>query len=115
VKSVRLDYDDIVEAAKTGRKMTILCDLQGGINKRPGNGVLIYAGSIKHKFNLWIPGRDSPPAQAILSLIQTRYSGRRRGYVYVSGKANLYPPNDSGKPQIVLTDVAQLSDLPPGI
>ena len=35
-QSVRLDYEDIVEAAKVGSKMCVLCDLQGGINKRPG-------------------------------------------------------------------------------
>ena len=115
VQSVRLDYEDIVKAAKNENDVTVFCDLQGGINKWPGNGALVFAGSPTHKFNLWVPDRDSPPAQAILNLIETRYSGRGRGYVYVSGKANLYPPNYSGKPQIVLTDVAQLSDLPPGI
>ena len=115
VQSVRLDYEDIIEAAKSASEMTVFCDLQGGINKWPGDGALVFAGSPTHKFNLWIPDRDSAPAQAILNLIETRYSGRGRGYVYVSGKANLYPANDSGKPQIVLTDVAQLSDLPPGI
>ncbi len=41
-------------------------------------------------------------------------AGRGRGYVYVSGKASLYPQNDNGKPQIVLNDVKQLSGLPPG-
>ncbi len=115
VQSVRLDYENIVEAAKNGNKITVFCDLQGGINKRPGSGALIYAGSIKHKFNLWIPDRESAPSQHILSLIEKRYSGKGRGYVYVTGKASLYPQNENGKPQIVLTDAAQLSDLPPGM
>ncbi len=115
VQSVRVDYDDIVEAAKTGSSMTVFCDLQGGINKRPGNGALIYAGSIKHKFNLWIPDRESAQAGKILNLIEKRYAGQGRGYVYVSGKASLYPSSDRGKPQIELTSVEQLSDLPPGM
>jgi len=115
VQSVRVDYDDIVEAAKTGSSMTVFCDLQGGINKRPGNGALIYAGSIKHKFNLWIPDRESAQAEKILNLIEKRYAGQGRGYVYVSGKASLYPPSKRGKPQIELTSVEQLSDLPPGM
>jgi micrococcal nuclease len=115
VQSARLDYDDIVEAAKVGSRMCVLCDLQGGINKRPGSGALIYAGSITHKFNLWIPDRTSPAALEILNLIELRYSSSGRGYVYVSGKASLYPSNDNGKPQIVLTDIAQFSDLPPGM
>ena len=115
VKSVRLHYEDIVEAARSGSNLTALCDLQGGISKRPGNGALIYAGSIKHKFNLWIPDRNSQSARQILQLIETRYAGKGRGYLYVSGTASQYPPNQNGKPQIVLTSVEQLSDLPPGI
>jgi len=113
-QSVRLDYDDIVEAAQVGSQITVLCDLQGGISKWPGDGALVFAGSPKHKFNLWIPNRDSKSAQAILNLIETRYSGHGRSYVYVSGKANLFPPTDTGKPQIVLTDFVQLSDIPTG-
>ncbi|NOZ68732.1 MAG: thermonuclease family protein, partial [Deferribacteres bacterium] len=113
VKSVRLDYEEIAETAKAGNEITVFCDLQGGIHKRAGNGALIYAGSIRHKFNLWIPEIDSPPSQEILNLIENRYAGRGRGYVYVSGRASLYPP-EYGKPQIVLTSAGQLSDLPPG-
>ncbi len=114
VQSVRLDYEDIVEAAKSGSDLTVLCDLQSGVNKWSGDGALIYAGSQEHKFNLWIPDRDSQSSQAILNLIETRYSGNGRGYVYVSGKASLYPKNDNGKPQIVLDNIRQLSDLPGG-
>ncbi|MGK7910982.1 MAG: thermonuclease family protein [Synechococcus sp.] len=115
VLSVRLNYDDIVEAAKAGNEMTVLCDLQGGIDKWPSNGALIYAGSKFHKFNLWIPNRDSADSQTVLRLIETRYAGFGRGYVYVSGQASLYPPNPQGKPQIVLSDVQQLADMPPGM
>ncbi len=110
VRSVRLDYDDLVEAARTESMMTVLCDLQQGINQWTGNGALIYAGSPQQKFNLWIPDRDSAVAQRLIALIQIRYAGEsKRNYVYVSGKAKLY----QGKPEIVLTDIAQLADLPP--
>ena len=114
VLSVRLNYDEIREAAAAGNQMTVLCDLQGGVSRWPGGGALIFAGSIAHKFNLWIPDRESPDALQILRLIERRYTGYGRGYVYVSGAASRYPENDTGKPQMVLTDVAQLSDLPPG-
>lgn len=113
--SVRIDYDALVEAAKAGDQVTVFCDLQGGINAWTGDGALIYAGSPYQKFNLWIPERYSPAAQKILRLIESRYGKEgRRNYVYVSGQASLYPPNDQGKPQIVLTDVGQLKDFPPG-
>ena len=113
VLSVRLDYAKIVEAAKAGGEITVLCGLQQGINKWPGDGALIFAGSVTHKFNLWIPDRDSVNSQKILRLIETRYAGHGRGYAYVSGKAEMYP-DENGKPQILLTDVSQLGDFPPG-
>ena len=113
-KSIRLDYDDIVEAAKQKNNITVFCDLQGGINKWTDNGALVYAGSPHHKFNLWIPDTDTGSAAGIITLIEKRYAGFGRGYVYVSGESSLWPPNENGKPQIVLTDKKQLSDLPPG-
>jgi micrococcal nuclease len=114
VLSVRLDYEKIVTAAQEKNEITVFCDLQNGIDLWPGNGALIYAGSKFQKFNLWIPNRDSAAAQTILRLIETRYADSGRGYVYVSGKASLYPSNADGKPQIVLTEAKQLADLPPG-
>lgn len=114
VLSVRLDYDHLLEAARVGNEVTVFCDLQAGIDQWPGNGALIYAGSKFQKFNLWIPNKDSATAQTILRLIETRYANSGRGYVYVSGGASLYPPNAEGKPQIVITEVKQLADFPPG-
>ncbi|WAK03804.1 thermonuclease family protein [Methylobacter sp. YRD-M1] len=113
VLSVRIDYDAIVEAAKAGNQLTVFCDLQQGVNKWTGGGALIYAGSIFHKFNLWIPDQDSPQAQAILRLIETRYGRQGRNYVYVTGEASMYPADPQGKPQIVIKDAGQLSDFPP--
>ena len=113
-KSVRVDYAEIFEAAGQQNKITVFCDLQGGINKWTDNGILVYGGSPHHKFNLWIPDPESAAAVEIISLIEKRYAGYGRGYAYVSGQASLWPPNGGGKPQIVLTDRGQLSDLPPG-
>ena len=110
--SVRLDYDAVCQAAKNGEHMSVLCDLQEGVGKWTGGGALIYAGSIMHKFNLWIPDRESAEAIRILRLVNNRYAGQGRGYVYATGEASRYPDNDAGKPQIVLSDAAQLSDLP---
>jgi micrococcal nuclease len=106
VKSVRLDYQDILSAASSEEEMTVLCDLQRGISKRPGKGALIYAGSLEHKFNLWIPNRDAPEAVEMIRLIENRYAGYGRSYVYVSGKAMTY----KDIPEIVLKSFKQLSD-----
>lgn len=109
VLDVRLNYTEILIAAKAGNQATIFCDLQGGINKWLNGGALIYAGSEYHKFNLWIPDANSAAMAPLLRLLEKRYVGERRGYVYVSGKVEMY----SNKPEIVLTDVTQLGDFPP--
>ena len=106
--SVRLDYGKVRDAAKDGDSITVLCDLTGGVNKWAGGGALIYAGSVHHKFNLWIPDADTDQAQQIIRLIETRYAEPGRGYAYVSGTASEY----GGKPQIVLTNPDQISDFP---
>ena len=109
VLSVRLDYQKLVEAAETNDFVTVLCDLQGGISKWPGDGALIYAGSKHHKFNLWIPNAHSNAMAPLLRLIEKRYTGQGRSYVYISGNVEKY----QGKPEIVLTDTSQISDFPP--
>jgi len=108
VKSVRLDYDEIVEAAKTNSVLTVFCDLQNGINRWVDDNALIYAGSVYHKFNLWIPNIYRKEAQEILNIIQKRYAKYGKGYLYVKGKASMY----KDKPQIVLTDIELISDNP---
>ena len=110
-KSVRLDYADIVDAARAGSPLTVFCDLQGGISKTVGDGAVIYAGSRAQPFKLWIPDRNSDDGQALLRLIQTRYAGFGRSYVYASGTAQLYPA-DTGRPEIVLNTTQQLGDAP---
>ena len=109
VKSVRLDYQEIVTAARTGEKITVFCDLQGGIQHWPGDGAVIFAGSPQHKFNLWVPDRYIKTGCRILRFIHNRYAGHGRGYIYVSGMVSLY----RDKPQIILNTTGQLSDLPP--
>jgi micrococcal nuclease len=109
VKSVRLDYQELVAAAGAGEQVTVFCDLQGGIQKWTGDGAVIFAGSPRHKFNLWVPDRYSKTGCGILRFIHNRYAGHGRGYLYVSGSAGLY----RDKPQIILESADQLSDLPP--
>ncbi len=109
VKSVRLDYQELVAAAGAGEQVTVFCDLQGGIQKWTGDGAVIFAGSSRHKFNLWVPDRYSKTGCGILRFIHNRYAGHGRGYLYVSGSAGLY----RDKPQIILESADQLSDLPP--
>jgi micrococcal nuclease len=107
--SVRLDYDDILNAAEAQNQITVFCDLQHGINKWPGEGALIYAGSKFHKFNLWIPDAQSEGKLPFIRLIETRYAGQGRGYIYITGNAKMYRDT----PEIELSDISQMSDFPP--
>ncbi|UNU25687.1 thermonuclease family protein [Microcoleus vaginatus] len=106
--SLRLDYPKILAASETAKSITIFCDLQAGINKWIGNNALIYAGSVYHKLDLWIPDAETETMAPLKRLIDKRYAGQGRGYVYISGKVEQY----KGKPQIVLRDIKQLSDFP---
>lgn len=106
--SVRLDYPKILAASETAKYITIFCDLQAGIHKWIGNNALIYAGSIDRKLDLWIPDAETEMMAPLKRLIDKRYAGQGRGYVYISGKVEQY----KGKPQIVLRDIKQLSDFP---
>ncbi len=106
--SLRLDYPKILAASETGKSITVFCDLQAGINKWIGDNALIHAGSVYHKLDLWIPDAETDTMAPLKRLIDKRYAGLGRGYVYVSGKVEHY----KGKPQIVLKDIKQLSDFP---
>ncbi|MEG3840955.1 thermonuclease family protein [Microcoleus sp. herbarium14] len=106
--SLRLDYPKILAASETGKSITVFCDLQAGINKWIGDNALIHAGSVYHKLDLWIPDAETDTMAPLKRLIDKRYAGLGRGYVYVSGKVEHY----KGKPQIVLKDIKQISDFP---
>jgi len=112
VLTVQKDLDDILVAAEMESTITVLCDLVNGVSEEyPGSGALIEAGTSSRQFNLWIPAHSSAEAESIRCLIEKRYAGEGgRGYVFVSGTASMY----DGKPEIVLYNVAQLSDIPPG-
>ncbi len=109
VLSVRLDYPKILAAADQEDWITIFCDLQDGVTKWIGSGALIHTGSKDHIVKLWIPEAKNGQNSAIVQLIQKRYAGLGRGYVYVSGKVVMY----RDKPEIPLTDLKQISDFCP--
>lgn len=108
VLCVRLDYQKLLDVMGTNQTVTILCDLQAGVNRWTGDGAVIYAGSVHHKFNLWIADTRSEDAAPLIRLIEKRYAGMGRGYVYVTGEVSDY----RGRPQMELTTRDQLSDNP---
>ena len=109
VLSVRLDYPHIIAAAKAQQWITVFCDLQDGITKWIGNSALIHTGTKDHSLKLWIPEATSEQYAPIVQLINKRYAGLGRGYVYISGQVVMY----RDKPEITLTQLNQLSDFCP--
>lgn len=109
VLSVRLDYQKLMDLMNANQPATILCDLQAGVNRWSGGGAVIYAGSVTHKFNLWIPDARNEDMAPLIRLIEKRYAHQGRGYVYVSGEVTDY----RGIPQIELTNPEQFADIPP--
>ena len=107
--SVRLDFPKIIAAAEKKAEITIFCDLQDGITKWIGSGALIHTGSKDHILKLWIPEAKFEKNAPLVQLIQKRYAGLGRGYVYVRGQVVMY----RDKPEITLTDLRQLSDFCP--
>ncbi|MEB3341754.1 thermonuclease family protein [Okeania sp.] len=109
VLDVRLDFPKILAAAEAGEYITVFFDLQGGINRRFDNGALVYDGTRNHQLKLWIPDINSAEIKPLLQLLKNRYFGLGRGYVYITGQVNMY----RDKPEIILSDIKQLSDFPP--
>ena len=109
VLSVRLDYPKILLAAMKQQWVTIFCDLQDGITKWIGNSAIIHTGTKDHSLKLWIPEATREQYAPIVHLINKRYTGLGRGYVYVSGQLTMY----RDKPEITLTSLQQLSDFCP--
>ncbi len=107
--SVRLDFPKIIAAAEKQVEIIIFCDLQDGITKWIGSGALIHTGSKDHIIKLWIPEAKFEKNAPLVQLIQKRYAGLGRGYVYVRGQVIMY----RDKPEITLTDLRQLSDFCP--
>lgn len=109
------DYDTLTQAASRKESVTVLCDLAQGINSTPGEGALLeQVGSrATQPFVLWIAHRHNDTGNALVHLIEMRYAAGKengeggRGYAYVTGTVVLYQDT----PEIVLENVAQLSDF----
>ena len=108
----RLDHPAIATKADAGETTTVFTEVSS-IRRVGAKSGLIFTGSHKQPFDLFIPDIDSPAGQEIVMLLETRYiSGGeelpRRSYTYVTGELSKF--ND--KPQMVLHSADQITDLP---
>ena len=112
VFNTRLDYEKLVELAKKEKEATIFTELRNP--KRVAvNNMFIGIGSVEKPFSIFIPKVDENAGLKIMSLIKNRYISTddehpRRSYAYVKGNLSIH----RDKPQIIVTDLKQIMDLP---
>ena len=112
VFNTRLDYEKVLELAKKEEEATIFTELRNP-KRIAGSNMFIGIGSVDKPFSVFIPQVDNAEGLKIMSLITNRYISTdaehpRRSYAYVKGKLSMY----RDKPQIIVTDVKQIMDLP---
>jgi len=112
VFNTRLDYEKLVELAKKEESATIFTELRNP-KRIAVNNMFIGIGSVEKPFAVFIPKVDDTAGLKIMSLIKNRYISTdnehpRRSYAYVKGNLSIY----RDKPQIIVTDVKQIMDLP---
>lgn len=112
VFNTRLDYEKLVELAKKEEEATIFTELRNP-KRIAVNNMFIGIGSVEKPFAIFIPKVDENAGLKIMSLIKNRYISTddehpRRSYAYVKGNLSIH----RDKPQIIVTDVKQIMDLP---
>ncbi|MGH1485378.1 MAG: thermonuclease family protein [Cellvibrionaceae bacterium] len=114
--NTRLDYERLVEIAKAGQETTVFMELR---NFRPTSGdhILFQTGSLSQPYQLFIPNGNSGGGDDVMKLLLNRYvaegeSKPRRSYAYVTGPTKMFPDSENGRPQIIVTDPAQITDWP---
>ena len=115
VYNTRLDYARLVDIAKAGEETTVFMELR---SFRPaGDHVIFSTGSEEQPYQLFVPNGNSGVGEDVMRLLLTRYVSEgeekpRRSYAYVTGPTKRFPDNDGGRPEIVVTDPAQVTDWP---
>ena len=113
--NTRLDYAQLVEIAKAKQETTVFMELR---NFFPAEEHIIFTtGSNEQPFNLFVPNGNEGGGNEVMNLLLSRYVAEgeekpRRSYAYVTGPTKMFPDNETGRPEIIVTDPAQISDRP---
>lgn len=114
--NTRLDYEKLVEIAKARQETTVFMELRS-FRPTAGEHIIFQTGSLSQPYQLFIPNGNSGGGEDIMRLLLNRYVAEgedkpRRSYAYVTGPTKMFPNNDSGRPEIIVTDPAQITDWP---
>ena len=112
--NTRNDYEKLLEIAKAGQETTVFMELRD-FTPTSGDHMLFFTGSREQPYQLFVPGGNTESGADIMNLLLSRYvaggeSEPRRSYAYVTGKTKMWPDAETGRPEIVVTDIAQITD-----
>ena len=114
--NTRLDYARLVEIAKAGEETTVFMELRD-FTPTAGDHMLFFTGSREQPYQLFIRDGNTEAGAEIMRFLLTRYVAEgevapRRSYAYVTGKTKMFPDAESGRPEIEVTQIAQVTDWP---
>ena len=114
--NTRLDYPRLVEIARARQETTVFMELRD-FSPTSGDHVLFNTGSARQPYQLFIPNGNTGGGEDIMNLILNRYraggeADPRRSYAYVTGPTKMFPDEDTGRPEIIVTDPGQITDWP---
>lgn len=112
ILNTRLDYAELTTRAARGDTATVFMELS--TFQVAGRHALVETGSRSQPFKLFIQNADSPEREPLRRLLANRYLATdearpNRNYAYVTGVLQLWRE----KPELVLDDLGQLTDVPP--
>lgn len=114
--NTRLDYDELVKRAKAKENVTVFLELRS-FKPVSGDHMIFTTGSDAQPFQVFIPNGNSGGGEEIMRLLLTRYvadgeAKPRRSYAYINGPTKMFPDDDTGRPEIVVTNPGQITDWP---
>lgn len=114
--NTRLDYARLVEIAKAGEETTVFMELRD-FTPTASDHIVFNTGSLEQPYQMFVPNANVGRGEEIMNLVLQRYRANgdtapRRSYAYVTGKTKMFPDADTGRPEIVVTDVNQITDWP---
>ncbi|MHA3913935.1 thermonuclease family protein [Halovulum sp. GXIMD14793] len=114
--NTRLDYDKLVELARARKEATVFMELRS-FTPTSGDHVLFNTGSLEQPYQLFVPNGNTGGGEEIMRLLLSRYVAEgedkpRRSYAYVTGPTKMFPDDETGRPEIIVTDPEQISDWP---
>lgn len=114
--NTRLDYERLVAIAAARQDTTVFMELRS-FTRTSADHVIFDTGSLTQPYQLFVPNGALQDGEEIMNLLLSRYVAEgeerpRRSYAYVTGPTKIFPDNQTGRPEIVVTDPAQITDWP---